>query len=52
MNYSFMFFALVAVLIAIKEIVGLNRKEVASRKQREMALAVQKASGEIKIPIA
>lgn len=52
MNYSFLFFALVAVLIGIKEVVGLNRKEEAMKKQREMALAVQKPSGEIKIPIA
>lgn len=51
MNYSFMFFALVAVLIAIKEVVGLNRKEEALKKQREMALTVQKTSGEITIPI-
>ena len=52
MNYPLMFFALVAVLIGIKEVVGLNRKEEALKKRRETALAVQKASGEIKIPIA
>ena len=52
MNITFMFFALVAVLIGTKEVVGLNRKEAALKKRLKMALAVQKASGEIKIPIA
>jgi len=52
MNYSLMFFALVAVLMVIKEIVGFNRKEEAFKKRRETALTVQKPSGEIKIPMA
>ena len=51
MNFPLLFFGLVAVLIVIKEVVGLNRKEEALKKRRETALTLQKPSGDIKIPI-